>query len=114
MDCENCWQCSAPTECSSKDEEKKVFSSILSEELTYFQFLVDIIGHFLSKCMEIANEKQIECLSNCNGDECQTCNQVYQNDVDNCPCRKNCPGKNYQEFLFFEIKNWTFDLIYQI
>ena len=44
--------------------------------------------------MEIANENQIECLSNCHGDECLGCNEAYQNDLDDCPCRKNCPGKN--------------------
>jgi len=42
--------------------------------------------------MEIANENQIECLSNCNGDDCLACNEAYKNDVDNCPCRKNCPA----------------------
>ena len=28
LECENCWDCSIPTECNSKDEEKKVLSSI--------------------------------------------------------------------------------------
>ena len=52
--------------------------------------------------MEIANKNQIECLSNCYGDECPACNEAYQNDLDDCPCRKNCPGKSYKEFVFFK------------
>jgi len=66
LDCENCWDCSIPTECSSKDEEKK--------------------------CIEMANKNQVECLSNCNGDECLACDEAHHKDVDNCPCRKNCPA----------------------
>ena len=47
----------------------------------------------------MANKNQIECLNNCNGDECLACNGAYQNDVDNCPCRKNCPGEINQKLI---------------
>ena len=40
----------------------------------------------------MANKNQVECLSNCIGDECLACDEVHQKAVDNCPCRKNCPG----------------------
>ena len=46
LDCENCWDCSIPTECSSKDEEKKVFSSIYRRKMVFFHIFVDRLGHF--------------------------------------------------------------------
>ena len=42
----------------------------------------------------MANEKQVECLSNCDGKDCLACDQAHEDDVNNCPCQKNCPGKH--------------------
>ena len=39
LDCENCWDCKIPTECRSKDEEKKVFSSISISFFIYFHLI---------------------------------------------------------------------------
>ena len=41
----------------------------------------------------MANQIQIECLINCDGDECLACDEAHQKAVDDCPCRKNCPGE---------------------
>ena len=49
----------------------------------------------------MANRNQVECLSNCYGEECLACNEAYKNDVDNCPCRKNCPGEINRNFISF-------------
>ena len=41
----------------------------------------------------MANNKLVECLKNCEGNDCKVCDETHQKDIDNCPCNKNCPGE---------------------
>ena len=41
----------------------------------------------------MANNKLVECLKNCEGDDCKVCDEKHKKDIDNCPCNKNCPGE---------------------
>ena len=50
----------------------------------------------------MANKKQAECVGNCEGDECLACDEEHQKNVDNCPCRKNCPGELNQNLIFID------------
>ena len=44
LDCQNCWDCSVPTECASKDEEQKVkIKSRSGRAFLYFKFMVKFI-----------------------------------------------------------------------
>ena len=45
------------------------------------------------QCIELANEKLVECISTCEGEACRECDQNHEDDLDNCPCQKNCPCK---------------------
>ena len=42
----------------------------------------------------MANKNQIECLNNCNEDDCFACDEIHKKEAENCPCRKNCPGES--------------------
>jgi len=88
MDCENCWECPNSVECNNEEDRLK--------------------------CIELANEKLVECMSTCEGEACRECDQNHEDDLDNCPCQKNCPSgcpcPNFDCDLLNELADSCLDL----
>ena len=99
-DCEDCWECLSAPDCNKEDQNK------------VNNFFLKIILIRLVQCFKIANEKLVECINNCDEEECRKCDQAHENDLDNCPCQKNCPCKFNKKimlninFINYELFSW--------
>ena len=73
--CDTCWNCEDEITETCRDPS-------LNENVT--------------GCRKIANDKQVHCAQKCMDIECyDACWNLYQIDINNCPCGVNCKGNKY-------------------
>ena len=58
----------------------------------------------------MAHQKLIECINRCEDEECFECDKAHVEDVNNCPCEKNCPCKSCIQNKTNNIIHFNFDI----